>query len=74
MIRYAFVAVFFFAAGVATRDQAQEYTQEARACRETTDNAERYARAIASALNGGGFHTDDTRVACRAFPIRKEIL
>ena len=35
-------------------------------------NAERYAKALAACLNGGGFETEATRVSCRARPIHTQ--
>lgn len=65
MIRYAFVAVFAFAAGVLVRDQAQDRTAEAQACQQERQRASQFAAAVANVLNGGGLETNDVRASCR---------
>lgn len=65
MKRSLFIAVFAFALGVVVRDQAQDYTPEAKTC-------QRFAAAVANVLNGGSIETNDVRASCRITPTRKE--
>lgn len=70
MTRLLFVGVLAFAAGVATRDQAQDHVT--RACEQEQERATQFAKALAHVLNGGAIETNDVRATCRITPIRKE--
>lgn len=78
MIRYAFLVVFSFGAGVLVSDMAFDRV-ERPVCRQAmviaeqaTEQAEFFGKALAHVLNGGGLETGDVRVSCRVRPLPKE--
>lgn len=73
MTRTIFVAVLAFAAGIAARDQAQDYMPQGHACLQERQRASQFAAAIAHVLNGGSIETNDVRATCRITPTRKGI-
>lgn len=72
MTNYLFIAVLAFAAGVATRDQAEDRAPAKSSCQKVRENAERFSRAVAEVLNGGSIKTDDVIASCRVHQIRRD--
>ena len=62
--------VFGFALGTISADH--HVKAESPACEKAKANAERFAKAVAHVLNGGGVETPYTIVSCRALHVPRE--
>lgn len=64
-MKIAFAIVLSFVTGFAIGVSVYDVKAETMSCERNKENAERYAKVIAHALNGGTWETKDVTAKCR---------